>query len=55
MEIRDGIQQVGKKYEPAESNFHINQATSLGEIKRLEETLLDEETRKLLVRTDVLI
>lgn len=51
MEIRDSVKQVGKRCEPAESDFHINQATSVNEIKRLEETLLDEETRKLLVRT----
>ncbi len=51
MEIRDNLKQVGKRCESNESDFHLSQASTLEEIKTMEESLADDEMRKLLVRT----
>jgi hypothetical protein len=49
MEIRDTLRQVGEKYEPEDSDFRINQATTQEEFDEMEELLKDEETKKLVV------
>ena len=49
MEIRDTLKQVGEKYEPEDSDFRINQATTQEEFDEMEELLRDEETKKLVV------
>ena len=49
-EIRNGIQQVGRKYESEDSDFHLEKMTDLLAVRELEDQLLDEETKKLVVR-----
>lgn len=41
--------QLGKRYEPDESDFHLEQMTELEEIKEMETSLEDEKKQKLLV------
>ena len=48
-EIRDGLQQVGKKFEPAESDFHLEQLTTINEFREMEVDLRDEEKKKIWV------
>ena len=49
-EIRDSLQQVGKRCEPDESDFHLQQATTIEDFEALEEGLNDEDNKRLLVR-----
>ena len=49
-EIRNGIQQVGRKYEAEDSDFHLEKMTDLSAVEELEVRLLDDETKKLVVR-----
>lgn len=48
-EICDSVQQVGKRSEPADSDFHLVQMTNMEEFSELEENLLDIEKKKILV------
>ncbi|CAB3989947.1 Hypothetical predicted protein [Paramuricea clavata] len=48
-EIRDSVQQVGKRSEPADSDFHLVQMTNMEEFSELEENLLDIEKKRILV------
>ena len=48
-EIRDGLQQVGKKFEPTESDFHLEQLRTIEELRTMEVNLQDEEKKKILV------
>lgn len=48
-EIRDGLQQVGKKFEPAESDFHLQQLKSMDEFREMEKDLGDLEKKKIAV------
>jgi hypothetical protein len=47
VEIRDTLKQVGEKYEPEDSDFRINQATTQEEFDEMDELLRDEETKGL--------
>ena len=47
--IRDNIQQVSKKYEPPESDFHIEKADTLEQFNEIMDSLSDEDNRNLLV------
>lgn len=49
IEISDNLRQVGKRCESNESDFHLGQASTLEEIKMMEESLADDQMRKLLV------
>ena len=51
-EVRNGIQQVGRKYESDDSDFHLEKMTDLLAVKEFEDQLIDEETKKLVVRHD---
>ena len=51
MEIRDTLKQVGEKYEPEHSDFHLQQAATLEEFNEIQEMLKDKETRKLAVKS----
>ena len=44
-EIRDGLQQVGKKVEPTESDFHLEQLRTIEELQMMEVNLQDEEKK----------
>ena len=46
-EIRDGLQQVGKKFEPAESDFHLEQLKTMDEFQEMD--LRDVEKKKIVV------
>lgn len=48
-EIRNTVAQVGKRCSPANSEMQIVQATSLDELKRLDASLADKDTRDDLV------
>ena len=48
-EIRNTLQQVGKKYEPVDSEFQIEQITDIGQLGEVEDSLTTEESRKLMV------
>ena len=48
-EIKNTLAQVGQRCEADDSAFHISKATTLDEFKTLEQSLDDEEVKKLLV------
>jgi hypothetical protein len=48
-EIRDGLQQVGNKFEPADSDFHLERMGNMEEFWEMEDVLRDEEKRKMVV------
>ena len=48
-EIRNTLQQVGKKYEPVDSEFQIEQIRDIGQLGEVEDSLTTEESRKLMV------
>ena len=48
-EIRNAVQQVGQRYKPLESEFHLSKATEFDQFQALENSIADMETKKLLV------
>ena len=50
MEIRNTLKQVGEKYEPEDSDFHLKQAATLKEFHEIEEMSKDKKTKKLVAR-----
>ena len=51
-EIKNSVAQVGRRCEPEDSQFHLQQASSLEEFRELEACLEEEEKEKLLVSED---
>ena len=47
--IRDGLQQIGKTFEPTESDFAMEQLRTIEELRTMEVNLQDEEKKKILV------
>ena len=49
-EIRDGLQQVGKKFEPAESDFHLKQLKTMDEFQEMDVDLRDVEKKIVVIK-----